>query len=175
MKKVTLEQTLKMTIIEYFKYMYENIEGDWNVESSLEFFGKGKSNEGTDESKSIKRFYVEPNDKRFERIFLNFDSKRYIESIVWFFDKDKSEMITLNELQTLFGEFKIQNIIYDDTTELIFMPNKNGVLQYISTSIPEWVKMRPNGSLYFKQDNREIDIINDYKVVSLIFKIKKST
>jgi hypothetical protein len=41
---------------EYFKNLYDQFRSDWNVESSLEFFGKGKSNEGTDESKFIKRY-----------------------------------------------------------------------------------------------------------------------
>ena len=60
-------------LTDYFRFVYENAELDWNVESALTLFGQGKSNEGTDESKAIKRFYVDPADKRFREIYLNFD------------------------------------------------------------------------------------------------------
>ena len=171
---LNIDNTQKMILIEYFRNMYEKIQNNWNVESSLIFFGNGKTNEGTDESKAIKRYYIEPFDKRFRQIFLNFNSERNIESIVWFFDKNKSELLTLNELKSLFGEFKIQNIIYDETTELKFTPNKNDSIQYVMTSISEWIEKRTNGTLFFKKDEREIEIGGEYKVSSLILIIKNS-
>ena len=67
-----------MTLVEYFNDMYENVQSDWNVEPALKYFGNGKSNEGSEESKAIKRYYVEPKDKRFRQIFLNFDNNRNI-------------------------------------------------------------------------------------------------
>ncbi len=159
-------------LTDYFRFVYENAEVDWNVESALPLFGEGKSNEGTDESKAIKRYYVEPTDKRFREIYLNFDDSRNIESIVWFMDRDKSELITLGELKTLFGDFKIQNIIYDETTEVVFTPNLNENVGYLKTSVLDWVEIRPDDSLYYMKDDKEIEVNDNYKVSSLILKIK---
>ncbi len=164
----------KNQLIDYFSFIYENVQQDWNVESTLKLFGIGKSNEDTEESKHIKRYYVKPADKRFNQIYLNFDNSRNVESIVWFMDKDNSELVTLGELVKLFGEFEIQNIIYDETTEVVFTPILNENVQYVRTSILEWVVKRPNGSLYFKKDHSEIEVDKDYKVSSLILKIKNS-
>ncbi len=161
-------------LTDYFKFVYENVGIDWNVESALPVFGQGKSNEGTDESKAIKRFYVEPSDKRFKKIYLNFDNSGNIESIVWFIDSDKSELITLGELKILFGDFKIQNIIYDETTEVVFTPNLNENVGYVRTSVLNWVEKRPDDSLYYKKDDKKIEVNDDYKVSSLILKIKTS-
>jgi hypothetical protein len=162
-------------MIDYFSEMYEKIQSNWNVESSLKHFGVGKTNEGSDESKAIKRYYVEPNDKRFQKIYLNFDVNRNVESIVWFLNKNESELISLAELKELFGSFKTQNIIYDETTELIFSPNRNKFIQHVGTSILEWVEKRKNGTMYFKKGNQEFDIDDNYKVSSIIFKIKNIT
>ena len=164
----------KDQLTDYFKFIYENAETDWKVESALPLFGQGKSNEGTDESKAIKRYYVKPTDKRFREIYLNFNDSRCIESIVWFMDRDKSELITLGELKTLFGDFKIQNIIYDETTEVIFTPNLNENVEYVRTSVLDWVERRPDDSLYYKKDDKEIEVNDNYKVSSLILKIKNS-
>jgi hypothetical protein len=172
MNNLNIDIAQNLTLIEYFRYMYENAKPDWNVESVLGFFGKGKSNEGTDESKTIKRYYVEPTDKRFKEIYLNFDSNRNIESIYWILDKKKSELITLSELEDLFGEYKIQNIIYDETTEVIFQPDMNATVQYLRTSFLEWVEKRPNGTLYFNEGDREIEVDGGYEFSGLILKIK---
>ena len=162
-------------MIEYYKEMYEKIQSNWNVESSLKQFGVGKTNEGSDESKAIKRYYVEPNDKRFQKIYINFDVNRNVESIVWFLNKNESELVSLGELKELFGSFKTQNDIYDETTEIIFSPNRNKFIQYVGTSILEWVEKRKNGTMYFKKGNEEFDIDDNYKVSSIIFKIKNIT
>jgi hypothetical protein len=122
---------------EYFKNLYDQFRSDWNVESSLEFFGKGKSNEGTDESKFIKRYYVVPKDSRFEEIYLNFDEQRNIESVVWFFKTDGEDYLTLGQLKELFGAFQIRNIIYDETTAFIFHPNSNKSIDSVTTTILE--------------------------------------
>ena len=90
-----------MGLLKYFEEMYETVQNNWNVESSLKYFGKGKSNEGSEESKAIKRYYVEPKDKRFRQIFLNFDINRNIESIVWFLDRNESELLNLAQLKEL--------------------------------------------------------------------------
>ena len=161
-------------LTDYFRFVYENAELDWNVESALTLFGQGKSNEGTDESKGIKRFYVDPADKRFREIYLNFDDSRNIESIVWFIDRKNSELLTLGELKTLFGDFKIQNIIYDETTEVIFTPDINENVEYMRTSLLDWVERRPDDSLYHKKDDKEIEVNDNYKVSSLILKIKNN-
>jgi|GEM_PF-2985524 len=161
-------------LTDYFKFIYENAGTDWKVESALPLFGQGKSNEGTDESKAIRRYYVKPTDKRFREIYLNFNDSRHIESIVWFIDSDKSELITLRELKTLFGDFKIQNIIYDDTTAVIFTPSLNENVKYVRTSVLDWVLRRPDGSLYYKKDDKEIEVNDNYKVSSLVLKIKNS-
>lgn len=160
-----------MLLQDYFKKMAEEIRSDWNVESSLKNFGIGKSNEGTDEAKAIKRYYIEPNDKRFRQIFLNFNDIRNIESIVWFFAKDGK--MTLAQLKELFGTFKIYNIIYDDTSELLFTQNMNMYIQYVSTTILEWVEQRSNGTLFYMKENKQIEIDDNYEVGSLIFKIIK--
>ncbi|MER3329307.1 MAG: hypothetical protein RIF34_06995, partial [Candidatus Kapaibacterium sp.] len=138
------------------------------VESALPFFGQVKSNEGSDESKAIKRYYVDPTDIRFREIYLNFNDSRNIESIVWFMDKVNSELVTLGELRTLFGDFKIQNIIYDETTEVIFTPNLNENVAYVKTSVLDWVERRTDASLYYKKDDKEIEVNDNYKVSSLI-------
>lgn len=164
----------KDQLTDYFKFIYENAETDWKVESALPLFGQGKSNEGTDESKAIKRYYVKPTDKRFREIYLNFNDSRRLESIVWFMDRDKSELITLGELKTLFGDFKIQNIIYDETTEVVFNPQLNENVEYVRTSVLDWVERRPDDSLYYKKDNKDIEVNDNYKVSSLILKIKNS-
>ena len=161
-------------LTDYFRFVYENAETDWNVESALPLFGHGRSNEGTEESKATKRYYVEPTDKRFREIYLNFDDSRNIESVVWFMDRDKSELITLGELKTLFGNFKIQNIIYDETTEVVFTPNFNENVGYVRTSVLDLVERRPDNSLYYEKDDKEIEVDDNYKVSSLILKIKKS-
>jgi hypothetical protein len=162
-----------MILIEYFRTMYEKIQSNWNVEFALDFFGNGKTNEGTEESKAIKRYYIKPFDKRFQQIFLNFNSDRNVESIVWFFNENGSELLTLNELQHLFGAFKIQNIIYDETTELIFIPKNNEHIQSVSTSILEWVQTRKDGTLYFLKEKNEMNIDENYKISSLTFIMKK--
>lgn len=159
-------------MIEYFKEMYEKVQNNWNVESSIKYFGSGKSNEGKEESKAIKRYYIEPNDKRFSQIYLNFDANRNIESIVWFLDNNESELLSLTQLKQLFGLFETQNITYDETTELFFLPSQNKFVEYVKTTIPEWVEKRKNGTLYFKKNNQEIEIDENYKVSSIIFKIK---
>ena len=159
---------------EYFKEIYEKIQDNWNVESSLKYFGTGKSNEGSEESKAIKRCYIEPKDKRFRQIFLNFDLNRNIESIVWFLDKNESELLSLAQLKELFGLFETHNTIYDETTELFFLPTQNKFIKYVKTTIPEWVEKRKNGTLYFKKDNQEFEIDDSYKVSSIIFKLKNA-
>lgn len=164
----------KDQLTDYFKFIYENAETDWKVESALPLFGQGKSNEGTDESKAIKRYYVKPTDKRFREIYLNFNDSGYTESIVWFMDRDKSELITLGELKTLFGDFKIQNIIYDETTEVVFTPSLNENVEYVRTSVLDWVERRPDDSLYYMKDGKEIEVNDNYKVSSLILRIKNS-
>lgn len=161
-----------MGLLKYFEDMYETVQNNWNVESSLKHFGKGKSNEGSEESKAIKRYYVEPKDKRFRQIFLNFDINRNIESIVWFLDRNESELLNLAQLKELFGPFKTNNVIYDETTELTFYPNQNKFVKYVQTSILEWVERRKDGTMYFKKGNQEFDISDDYKVSSIIFKIE---
>lgn len=161
-------------LTEYFKFIYENVETDWNVESALPLFGQGKSNEGTDESKAIKRYYVKPTDKRFREIYLNFNDSRCIESIVWSMDSNNSTLIKIGELKALFGDFKIQNIIYDETTEVVFNPSLNENVGYVRTYVLEWVEKRPDGSLFYKSDNKEIEVDDDYKVSSIIIKIKNS-
>jgi hypothetical protein len=137
----------------------------------IRFFGNGKTNEGTDESKAIKRFYIEPFDKRFWKIFLNFNSERNIESIVWFLDKNECELLTLGELKSLFGNFSFHNVIYDETTSLFFTPIENECVQYIETPILEWVEKSKDGTLYYKQGNSQIDVDDKYKVSSVILKI----
>jgi hypothetical protein len=92
-----------MTLVEYFNEMYETVNKDWNVDSALKYFGTGKGNEGSEEAKAIKRFYVEPNDKRFRQIFLNFNNQRNIDSVVWFLNNNKGEALTLGQLKELFG------------------------------------------------------------------------
>jgi len=52
---------------DYFEKIYLSLTGNWNVEAALCYFGKGNSNEGSEESKVILRYYVEPNDKRFRK------------------------------------------------------------------------------------------------------------
>ena len=163
-----------MTLSEYFRNMFKQIQCDWNVESALKVFGKGKSNEGSDEAKTIKRYYVEPTDKRFRQIFLNFNSDRQIDSIVWFLDKNEGNLLSLKELKDLFGEFQFQNVIYDETTQLTFLPKGNKHIQYIQTSILEWVEKRKDGTLYIKENKKEIEIDDKYKVLSLIYNIKNS-
>ncbi len=156
---------------EYFKDMYKHFQNNWNVEASLELFGEGKSNEGSDESKSIKRYYIEPRDKRFRQIFLNFDENRNIESVVWFLKKSEEDFLTLIQLKEIFGAFEIHNIIYDETTEMTFLPNENKTISYVKTNILEWVENRKDGTLYFKNENKEFNLNDDYKVSNIIFKI----
>jgi hypothetical protein len=158
---------------EYFKEMYENARGDWNVEESLKQFGNGKSNEGTEESNAIKRYYVEPKDKRFEKIFLNFNSDRNIESIVWFF-YEKGESLTLANLKELFGAFKMHNVIYDETTDLTFRPISNRFVKCVRSSILEWVETRKDGTMYFIKEKKEFDIFDDYRVSHVTFIIENS-
>ncbi len=166
--------TQEKPLLEYFRNMYDQIQNNWNVESAIDIFGVGKSNEGTDESKVIKRYYIEPSDKRFQKIYLNFDLNRNIESIVWFLDKNETELLTISELRELFGDFTFRNIIYDETTELTFIPKGNKCIQYINSSILEWVEERKNGTYFFKKDNNEIEIDDKFKVSSLIFKINNN-
>ena len=161
-------------LTDYFKLIYQSLETDWKVESALPFLGEGKSNEGTNESKAVKRYYITPTDERFREIFLNFNDFRVIESIVWFIDPNNSTLITLGELKTLFGDFKIQNIIYDQTTEIIFTPSLNENVEYVSTNAWGWVIRRPNGSMFYKNENKEIEVDDEYKFSSLIIKIKNS-
>lgn len=163
-----------MTLKEYFEDMYKHFKNDWNVETSLEIFGKGNSNEGKEESKSIKRYYVEPRDKRFHEIFLNFDENRNIESVVWFLRKNEEDFLTLFQLKGIFGVFEFHNIIYDETTELTFLPNENKNISYVSTTILEWVEKRKDGTLYFKNGNKEFDFNDDYKVSNIVFKINNN-
>ncbi len=158
----------------YFKNMLDQIRNNWNVESALDFFGEGKSNEGTEESKSMRRYYVKPTDIRFRQIFLNFDINRNIDSIVWFLDKKECELLTLSDLKSLFGEFKSHNVIYDDTTELTFFQNKYMNIKYIKTSIFEWAEREEDGNLYFIKDNLKIKIDDDYKFSSVSFRINNS-
>jgi len=160
---------------EYFKSILEQIQNNWNVESALDFFCEGKSNEGTEKSKSMSRYYVKPIDIRFRQIFLNFDSNRNIDSIVWFLDNKECELLTLSELKNLFGEFKSHNVTYDDTTELTFFQNKNKNIKYIKTSIFEWSEREKDGNLYFIKDNLKIKIDDDYKFSSISFKLNNST
>jgi len=155
-----------MELTEYFKSLYDKMECHWNVESSLEYFGDGESNEGTDESRVIKRYYVKPYNKIFDEIYLNFNKKRNIESIVWFFG---GERLNIAQLKELFGPFKIQNIIYDETTELVFSPKDNTAVKSITSSIFEWVEKRPDGTLYFNKLGEKINITNDYDVTNVTF------
>lgn len=155
---------------DYFKKISEEIRNDWKVELYVDNFGTGKSNEDTEEAKGIKRYYVEPHDKRFRQIFLNFDENRNIESIVWFFNKDSK--MKLGQLKELFGTFSSHNVIYDETTQLIFLQNANKNIQHVSTTIFEWFEKRTDGSMYYKGDNREIDITDDYEVSQLIIALR---
>jgi len=168
------EITHKMALVDYFKYIYENTDLLWNVEAALSFFGSGKSNEGTVESKGIRRYYVEPSDKRFKSIYLNFGDKRNIQSIVWFCDSHNSERIILNDLVRIFGHYSIQNVIYDETTAFFFKPNWNPAVQYLQTSVPQWIERRLNGTLYYRQGDEEIEVDGEQRVLSLILKIKDS-
>lgn len=154
----------------YFKRISEEIRNDWNVEVYLNQFGTGKSNEGTDEGKAIKRYYVEPHDERFRQIFLNFDENRNIESIVWFFNKDSR--MKLGQLKHLFGKFNSHNLIYDETTYLVFLQDIGNNLQHVSTTIMQWLEKRANGSLYYKKAGHEIDITDDYEVSNVTIGIK---
>ncbi|RXR18890.1 hypothetical protein [Flavobacterium stagni] len=156
---------------EYFKEMYSKIQDNWNVDSSLKYFGIGKSNEGSEESKAILRYYIEPDDKRFRQIFLNFDMNRNIESIVWFLDRNESELLSLAQLKELFGLFETHNIVYDETTELFFLPTQNKFIKYVQTTIPEWVEKRRDGTLYFIKGNQEYELDDNYKVSTIVFKI----
>jgi hypothetical protein len=137
------------------------------VEAALCYFGKGNSNEGSEESKAILRYYVEPNDKRFRKIYLNFDQKRNITSIVWFLSNDSE--LKLAHLEKLFGSFTMHNIIYDETTDFIFLPNRNEVVKSVKTNIPEWVRRRSGGTLYFKKANEEFDLDSNYDVSDVQF------
>ncbi|RZK09855.1 MAG: hypothetical protein EOO46_12570 [Flavobacterium sp.] len=142
----------------YFLEMYEKVHNFWNVESSLSHFGIGKSNEGSSESKTICRYYVEPYDKRFRQIYLNFDANRNIDSIVWFLNKDEGEL-SLAELEKLFGTFTMRHVIYDDTTELTFQPTQNKFIKYIQTTISEWIESREDGTMFYKKGNQKFDIV----------------
>lgn len=172
MKGMNIDITQKKTLTEYFRNIYEQIHNNWNVESSLAFFGNGKTNEGTDESKAIKRYYIEPFDKRFWKIFLNFDSERNIESIVWFLDENECELLSLGDLKGLFGDFSFHNVIYDETTSLYFTPTDNECVQYLETHILEWVEKRKDGTLYYKQGKVNVEVDDNQKVTSVLFKIK---
>ena len=169
-----IEFEYQPTLNKYFSYMYSKISNNWNVESYLSLFGTGKNNEGTDESKGILRYYVTPLDKRFKEIYLNYNIKRNIESIVWHTDTVNYKPLTLTDLKELFGGFTTQNIIYDETTELIFKPLENKDIDYISTSIYEWVEIRKDKSMYYIQNEKEIEINDDYEFSGLIFKIKNA-
>lgn len=161
-----------MNLIEYFEEMYEKIENNWNVESSLKYFGIGKNNEGSNESKSIKRYYVKPNEKCFREIFLNFDENRNIDSIVWFFDKNS--FLKIGELKKIFGIFETHNVIYDETTELNFTPKKNKNIRYIQVSILEWIEKSKDEKMFFKKGNEKIEVNDDYKLSFITFKINNS-
>lgn len=160
-----------MELLEYFKEIYNIIKNDWNVEKSLEYFGEGKSNEEDGEFKVIRRYYIEPNNKSFSRIFLNFDDNRNINSIVWFFNENCS--LNLYQLKELFGAYKIHNVIYDETTDFVFFPQKNRYVNRVKASVYEWVEKRTNGTLYIKKGDEEFDVDDEYKVQYISFLIEE--
>ena len=63
----------------------------------------------------------------------------------------------------------MHNIIYDETTDLIFLPNRNRVVKSVKTNIQEWVRKKPNGRLYFEKANDEFDLDNNYNVSNVQF------
>ena len=159
-------------LTEYFKRVSEEIRNDWNVELYLSHFGTGQSNEGTAEAKVIKRYYVEPHDKRFRQIYLNFNKSRNIESIVWFFNIDHK--MSLGQLKDLFGSINIHNVIYDETTDVEFIKKPTDAVHSISTTILEWVKQRQDRTLYYIKENKEIGINDDYEVLNLTMSLNKA-
>lgn len=80
----------------------------------------------------------------------------------------------MRELKKLFGEFIIQNIIYDESTDVIFSPNKNKNIKFIKTTISEWIEKRPNGTLYYMKNNKEIELSEDYTISCIVFEIKNT-
>lgn len=167
MLEITLnnEKSLK----EYFRDVYFKIQSNLIVDESLAFFGIGKSNEDTAESEGILRYYVEPFDKRFDKIYLNFNIEREIDSIVWFIKKDETYSFLLGDLKELFGKFTCYNVIYDETTEIIFNPNDNNYVRYIRSTICEWVKTRKDGTLFYEKDNVKIEINDEFNISSVVF------
>lgn len=161
-----------MSLKEYFKEVYSKIQSNLDVEESLAFFGVGKSNEGTDESNGILRYYVKPFDNKFHEIFLNFNKERVIESIVWFIRHEERNTLSLEDLKELFGSYICKNVIYDDTTEIIFNPHRNTFVPFVRTTIYEWVETRNDGTLFYKKDNKIIDINKDYSLNVIVFIMK---
>ena len=166
MFEITLNEDKSLK--EYFREMYLKVHRNLIVDESLEFFGIGKSNEGTDESEGILRYYVEPFDKRFDKIYLNFDIERKINSIVWFVNYDEANLFSLGCLKELFGKFIHKNLIYDETTQFFFNPYQNDCVQYVSSSIYEWVQTRSNGTLFYEKNNEKIEINDDYFISCVI-------
>ena len=160
----------KLDLKDYFKLMYDSFTNDWKVEAAQELLGKGRSNQGTEESKAINRYYVKPNDERFDEIYINHDPSGAVDSVVWFIQKALQVKLRIEDLQDLFGEFSIHNVIYDETTVLVFVPTTNPSVASIRTSIPEWVERRNDGTLYFRKKETECIVDEKYPISSLVLR-----
>ena len=136
-----INQFREYDVVNYFKHIIEPIQGKITTRDFLRFINDNSQYEiNHDLEPKLKRWKISSDDSKFSSVYLIFKNDSHIKSIVWFFNS--TDLIELSDLEKLFGDYSLQNIIYDDSTEFQF---KLKGLKTIRASYYGWLEKSNNG------------------------------
>jgi|SRR6218665_217323 len=152
MGNISYEELKKMSIKDYFKFFESFISKNSNIDGLTNLF---TDKEFVDKKPYLYRRALSSRDDRFCKIEIVFDDENKLRAIVWDLE------ILLSDIVEIFGDFKLVNEPFSNTTAFIF-ESSNPQISEFKTRCSGWLVKSDSleSFVFYDQEKQNIEVHN---------------